>query len=287
MYQDLIHMFQRIGIKYFGKYLKPLEELIKKSNYPIIYEKYVGQLFFYCFLSLSIFSVYFLLLFLVFWSFDILFSALSSLILTTTITFLIATVFYIYPFYKYNLQLESLERNMPLGIAYMNIISKSGVPITRMFKYVAEAKEFGEFSKECERIYKNIYQVGEDVVSSMRSIALRTPSKNFKIFLLGFVTTIISGGNISLYLNEETKKELEIYEGKQQKYTSLMGFLADIFIIALLIAPLVVIIVLTTFSLIEPIFMSYEILFLIKLITYAVVPVMGIAFILFLNIVKI
>jgi len=287
MYQDLIHLFQRIGIKYFGKYLKPLEELIKKSNYPIIYEKYVGQLFFYCFLSLSVFSVYFLLLFLVFWRFDFLFSVLSSLILTTTITFLIATIFYIYPFYKYDLQLESLERNMPLGIAYMNIISKSGVPITKMFKYVAEAKEFEEFSKECERIYKNIYQVGEDVVSSMRSIALRTPSDNFKIFLLGFVSTILSGGNISMYLDEETKKELEVYEAKHQKYISMMGFLADIFIIALLIAPLILIIVLTIFSLIEPIFMSYEILFLIKLIVYVVVPIVEIVFILFLCIVKI
>ncbi len=287
MYQDLIHLFQRIGIKYFGKYLKPLEELIKKSNYPIIYEKYVGQLFFYCFLSFSVFSVYFLLLFLVFWRLDFLFSILSSFIITITITFLVATIFYLYPFYKYNLQLDSLERNMPLGIAYMNIISKSGVPTTRMFKYVAEAKEFGEFSKECERVYKNIYQVGEDVVSSMRSIALRTPSKPFKIFLLGFMSTILSGGNISLYLNEETKKELDVYEGKQQKYTSMMGFLADIFIIALLIAPLVLIIVLTTFSLIEPTFMSYDILFLIKLITYAVVPVVGITFIIFLNVVRV
>ena len=176
---------------------------------------------------------------------------------------------------------------MPLGIAYMNIISKSGVPITRMFKYVAEAREFGEFSKECERIYKNIYQVGEDVVSSIRSIALRTPSKPFKIFLFGFLSTLLSGGNISLYLNEETKKELEVYEGKQQKYTSMMSFLADIFIIALLIAPLVLIIVLTTFSLIEPIFMNYEILFLIKIITYAVVPIVGIIFIIFLDVVKV
>ena len=280
-------MFQRNGIKYFGKYLKPLEELIKKSNYPIIYEIYVGLLFFYCFLSLGVFSVYFLLLFVVFWRFDFLFSVLSSMIITTTITFLIATIFYIYPFYKYNLQLDSLERNMPLGIAYMNIISKSGVPITRMFKYVAEAREFGEFSKECERIYKNIYQVGEDVVSSIRSIALRTPSKPFKIFLFGFLSTLLSGGNISLYLNEETKKELEVYEGKQQKYTSMMSFLADIFIIALLIAPLVLIIVLTTFSLIEPIFMNYEILFLIKIITYAVVPIVGIIFIIFLDVVKV
>ncbi len=287
MYQDLIHLFQRIGVKYFGKYLKPLEELIKKSNYPIIYEKYIGQLFFYCFLNLIGFFVYFLLLFLVFWRFDLLFSVLSSVILTTTITSLIATIFYIYPFYKYDLQLENLERNMPLGIAYMNIISKSGVPITRMFKYVAEAKEFGEFSKECERIYKNIYQVGEDVVSSIRSIALRTPSKSFKVFLFGFVSTLLSGGNISLYLNEETKKELEIYEGKQQKYTSLIGFLADIFIIGILIAPLVLILVLTIFSLIEPTFMSYDILFLVKLITYIIVPVTGIAFILFLSIVKI
>ena len=287
MYQELIHLFEKLGTKFFGRNLQPLKELVEKSNLPIIYEKYVGKLFFYCFLSFNIFLIYFLYLFLIFWDFGFILSIVSSIILTITITFSIATIFYIYPFYKYNNQLEDIEKNMPLGISYMSIIAKSGVPPEQMFKYVADAKEFGEFAKECERIYKHIYLVGKDITSSMREIVSRTPSEKFKNFLLGFISTILSGGNISLYLSEESKKGVSIYKARQRKYTSMMGFLADIYIVVLLITPLVIVIILTAFSLISPTFFSFEILSLIKLVTYVFVPFVGILFLIILDQVKI
>ncbi len=240
MYQELVHLFEKLGIRFFGRVLQPLKELVEKSNLPIIYEKYVGKLFFYCFLSFDIFLVYFLYLFLIFWRFNFVISIVSSIILTITLTSSIATIFYLYPFYKYKNQLESIEKNMPLGISYMSIISKSGVPPERMFKYLAEEKEFGEFSKECERVYKHIYLVGKDIISSVRVVASRTPSEKFKNFLLGFLSTILSGGNINLYLNEESKKGINVYKERQRRYTSMMGFLSDIYIVALLIAPPIV-----------------------------------------------
>ncbi len=287
MYQELIHLFEKLGIRFFGRVLQPLKELVEKSNLPIIYEKYVGKLFFYCFLSFDIFLVYFLYLFLIFWRFNFVISIVSSIILTITLTSSIATIFYLYPFYKYKNQLESIEKNMPLGISYMSIISKSGVPPERMFKYLAEEKEFGEFSKECERVYKHIYLVGKDIISSVRVVASRTPSEKFKNFLLGFLSTILSGGNINLYLEEESKKGINVYKERQRRYTSMMGFLSDIYIVALLIAPLVLIIIFTAFSLISPTFFSFEIMFLIKLVTYVFVPLAGLIFLIVLNKVKI
>ncbi len=287
MYQELVHLFEKLGIRFFGRVLQPLKELVEKSKLPIIYEKYVGKLFFYCFLSFDIFLVYFLYLFLIFWRFNFVISIVSSIILTITLTSSIATIFYLYPFYKYKNQLESIEKNMPLGISYMSIISKSGVPPERMFKYLAEEKEFGEFSKECERVYKHIYLVGKDIISSVRVVASRTPSEKFKNFLLGFLSTILSGGNINLYLNEESKKGINVYKERQRRYTSMMGFLSDIYIVALLIAPLVLIIIFTAFSLISPTFFSFEIMFLIKLVSYVFVPLAGLIFLIVLNKVKI
>ena len=287
MYEELIQFFGKLGTKYFGKKLLPLKELVEKSNLPIIYEKYIGKLFFYCFLSINIFLVYFLYLFIIFWKFNFIISFLSSIILTMTLTSLIATIFYVYPFYKYNKQLEDIERNMPLGISYMNIIASSGVPPKQMFRYLGEAKEFGEFAKECERIYKYINFVGKDVISSVKEVAFRTPSEKFRDFLLGYVSTMSSGGNINLYLNEESKKGIGIYRERQEKYTSMMGFLADVFTVVLIIAPIVIVIILTSFSLIEPVFFSFEIKFLIKLITYVFVPLAGTMFLIILKKIRI
>lgn len=279
--------FQKLGTKFFGKQLSSLEELVEKSNLPIVYKTYVGQLFFYCFLSFSIFSFYFFYLFMAFWKFDLIFSIISSLILATTITSSIATIFYLYPFYKYNQQSNDIERNMPLGIAYMNIVSKSGVPPEKLFKYVSDSKNFGEFAKECERIHKYVNLVGKDVISSTKEVAFRTPSEKFKEFLLGFVSTILSGSNLNLYLSQESKKGIELYRSTKKKYISLMGFFADIYIVGLLIAPLVMVIVLTAFSLIEPTIFSIEIILVIQFITYLFVPIGGIIFLLTLNSVKV
>ncbi|MCK4429545.1 MAG: hypothetical protein KAU95_04160, partial [Candidatus Aenigmarchaeota archaeon] len=125
MYQKTVHFFGRVGTKYLDKYLLSLRELIEKSDMPIIYEVYIGELFFYCFLSFNLFFIYFFSLFRIFWNFDIFIASISSMILTTTLSFSLATVFYLHPFYKYNKQCDGIERNMPLGISYMNIISKS------------------------------------------------------------------------------------------------------------------------------------------------------------------
>jgi flagellar protein FlaJ len=287
MYEKLIHFFGKYGLKIFGNYTKSLKELVEKSNLPIIYEKYLGQLFFYSFLSLFGFLIYFFYLFYTFWGYNIITSLTASIILSTTITFLIATIFYFYPFYKFNKQLADIDSNLPLGVSYMSIISKSGVPPEKMFKYVAEKEEFGEFSKECERIYKYLSIVGRDINSAIREVASRSPSEKFKNFLEGFVATILSGSDLNLYLSSEARKGVVIYKEKQKKITSIMGFFLDIFIVLLLIAPLVIVIMLTSFSLVESQFLNFDIKFLIIVVTYVALPIGGIIFLAALNSVKI
>lgn len=284
---QIINFFGNKGLKYFGKYVTSLKELVEKSNLPIIYEKYIGNLFFYSFLSLIIFFIYFSFLFYYFWKLNLLLTFISAFLFSITMSFLVATIFYFYPFYKYNKQLLDIDRNLPLGITYMSIISDSGVPPEKMFRYVAEKKEFGEFSKECERIYKYIAIVGKDITSAMKEVASRTPSEKFKNFLSGLMATILSGGEINLYLREEAKKGIGIYKEKQKKFTHLIGLFSDIFIVLFLIAPLVIVIILTSFSLIEPSFLGYNISFLIKLITYIGVPLGGLIFLIALDRIKI
>jgi flagellar protein FlaJ len=287
MYERLIHFFSRIGLKYFGNYTKSLKELVEKSNLPIIYEKYLGQLFFYSSLSFFVFLLYFFYLFLFFWKFDLLISFISALTLSTTITFLVATVFYFYPFYRYSKQLKDIERNLPLGVSYMSIISKSGVPPEKMFEYVSEEKEFGEFAKECERIHKYVNLIGKDITLGIREVASRTPSQKFRNFLEGFISTILSGGDLDLYLSGEARKGISLYKEKQKKFTSVMSFFSDVFVVALLIAPLVLVIILTSFSLVESRFLGIEINYLASLTTYLFLPLFGVAFLIILHKVKI
>ena len=287
MYQKIIHFFGNFGERIFGRYTQPLKELVEKSNLPIIYEKYLGQLFFYSFLAFIVFLIYFSYLFYSFWGYTFLISLISALILSFTMTFVVATIFYFHPFYRYNTQLTDIDRNLPLAISYMTIISRSGVPPEKMFKYVADSKEFGEISKECGRIYKYLHIVGKDITSAIEKIATITPSDKFRNFLEGFRATILSGGDLNLYMYNESRKGIEVYREKQKRYTSIIGFFSDLFITIVLIAPLVLVVILTSFSLVESTILGYRISFLIKIITYGIVPIIGIIFLIILNRVRI
>jgi archaellum biogenesis protein FlaJ (TadC family) len=283
MYQELIQFFGKSGTKYFGKNLESLKELTEKSNLSIIYETYVGQLFFYSFLSINLFLVYFLYLFLAFWRFSFVNAIVASFVLTLTMTFLLATVFYLYPFAKYQQQKEDIERNMVFGISYMNIISKSGVPVQKTILYISKEKDFGEFSKEFERIHKYITFMGKDIVSSLKEVSHRTSSERFKKFIDGLAATISSGSDLNKYLAEESRKEIENYRERGSKYISIMSMFADIYIVMLLIAPLCVITILAVFSLMETTFLGFEITSLANSIVYLAMPIFGLLYLALLS----
>ena len=275
MYQRLIQFFGKIGTKYFGKKLLSLKELVEKSNLPIIYGIYVGQLFFYSFLSFFVFFIYFFFKFNL--NFEFIIALISSILSSFTLSFFIATIFYLYPFYKYELQKKDIDKNFPLGIAYLNIILSSGIPPQKTFKLIS-MEDFGEFSKECERIHKLIHIVGRDIISAIQEIASRTPSDKLKNFFEGFTATINSGGNLVSYIKTQSKIGLLDYKERQKKFTSTMSFFADIFIVCILMVPLVITILLLTFSIIEPTVFGIDILLCVQILTYLVVPLIGIMF---------
>ncbi|MGC9310251.1 MAG: type II secretion system F family protein [Candidatus Aenigmatarchaeota archaeon] len=286
MYSQLIQFFGKVGTKYFGKYFQTLRDMTEMSNLPIVYETYIGQLFFCCFISLNAFFVYFLYLFLFFWGLNFGLALAASAILTLTVTSIIATVFYLYPFFKYQRQKEDIERVLPFGVSYMGIISKSGVPLQKTISYISREKEFGEFSKEFERVHNYTTFMGKDIVSSLKETAKRTPSDKFRVFLEGLTATMMSGSDINKYLAEESKAHVEGYRERAKKYTSAMSIFADVYIIMLLLAPLCLMIILSVLSLIDATFLGVEIFSIAKLIVYLFVPVLGLMYLAVLGTVR-
>lgn len=286
MYQELIQFFGKTGTKYFGKHLTSLKALLEKSNLPMVYETYVGQLFFFSFISLNLFLVYFLYLFLVFWNIRYGLAILVSSTLTLAVTILIATVFYMYPFFKNEKQRVDIEQNMPFGISYMNIISKSGAPLQKTLEQVSKEKIYGEFSKEFVRIHKYTTQMGKDLITSMKESSKRTPSARFRIFLDGLIAATVSGSDLNTYLEEETKREIDIYRERGKKYTSSMSMFADIFIVVFLIAPLCLMLMFAVFSTIDSTFLGISLEKLAQGLVYVFVPVLGIMYLSLLGTVK-
>jgi len=46
-YKKFIRFFARFGLKHFPNYLKPIKQEIEQSELRIVYETYIGKMFFF------------------------------------------------------------------------------------------------------------------------------------------------------------------------------------------------------------------------------------------------
>lgn len=188
-----------------------------------------------------------------------------------------------YPLQKVASRRKSIESNLPFALTHMAAITQAGLPPQIVFKLVGEFKEYGEISKEMKKITNNIDMYGIDPLTAMKQIASRTPSEDFKQILLGFVTTTESGGNINTYLKNAGQEALFEWRTRRQRFLDQLSTFAEFYTGLLIAAPLFIISLFSVMGMIQPTMGGYDILTLTKLSIYLIVPIINIAFLLFLR----
>lgn len=284
-------LYKKISLFFFGalveKYIesfRPLEPHIRNSNMKILLKTWVSLLFMTTLLSLlvSFVSIYLVLSLLIEVEFYIyIFSVVFFPVFASSIVFIIM---YLYPVQKENSRQKSIENNLPFAITHMAAIASSGIPTEFMFELLTGFKEYGEISQDSNLIMRNIKTFGMSSVDSMKDIADRTPSKEFRQVLLGIVSTTEAGGNIVEYLNEMADKALFDYRIKREKYLKTLSTYADIYTALLVAAPLMMLSLLATMSIIGGSIMGLTIEELMMLITWIMLPVLNIGFLMFIHV---
>jgi len=201
-------------------------------------------------------------------------------ILTASFMFLIL---YIYPIQRTNSIKNSIDTDLPFALSHMNAIASSGVPPEYLFKLITEFKEYRHISKAADIVVRNISNFGMSSTVAIKSVAERTPSKDFKQVLDGIVSTIESGGNLVLYLKEMADSALFDYRIKRENYLKMLSTYADIYTALLVAAPLMLMSVLGIMNLIGGQVLGLSAPELIWLITWVLIPVVNAAFILFIH----
>jgi len=270
-----------------GKWIesfRPLEPHIRNSNMKILLKTWVSILFMTTMLSftISMVSVYALLTFFIEVEFYIyIFSVIFFPVFVSSIVFIIL---YLYPVQKEKSRQKSIENNLPFAITHMSAIASSGIPTEFMFELLTGFKEYGEMAEDSKLIMRNIKTFGMSSVDAMRDVAERTPSQEFRDILLGIVSTVESGGNLVEYLNQMSEKELFSYRIKREKYLKTLSTYADIYTALLMAAPLMMLSLLATMSIIGGDVMGLTIPDLMLLITWIVLPVMNVGYLTFIHV---
>ncbi len=188
-----------------------------------------------------------------------------------------------YPYQKALDRKRSIDTNLPFALNHMAAIAASGVPTYVMFSLLTSFKEYGEISKEAEKIVRNVDTFGLSITSSMSQISERTPSKNFKQLLEGIKSNIETGGDLKQFLRDQAKEALFDYRIRREKYMELLSTYADFYTAMLIAAPLFLVSILTVMNMIGGAIAGASIEGVMVMGIFVGLPLVNIAFIAFVH----
>jgi flagellar protein FlaJ len=244
------HFLKMLAIKIFGKlvdkysdYFKILKISLYEADAKILFRTYLSIVFF---LTTFVFIISFLttLAFSIYLGLNILWLILGLIILPSLFSSITFLLYYLYPLTLSKKRKSDIETNLPFALNHMAAIAGSGVPPRVMFKVISIFKEYGEVSKEANKITRNVEVFGMDEITSIKEVASKSPSPFFKDFLQGILTTIQTGGSLNIFLKEEAEKAMFDYRIKRNKYVQQLTIYADFYTALLIAAPLIFVIML-------------------------------------------
>lgn len=285
----MLDLYVTISSKSFGwvtdKYseiFKGLAQVIPKGGINLPHRNYIAVA---CFTSLLAY-----LLGIVFSIFLISAIKLSIFVIPAVIIFLplmfgvfTFVIMYTLPYQFAMSRKKSIDTNLPFAIAHMGSIATSGIPPSAIFKLLGNFDEYGILAQEMQKIVRNMEIFGMDPMSAIREVAKRTPSEKFKQILLGFVSTIESGGDLKTYLKVMGEQTLFTWKNKREKYLQQLSAYAEFYTGLLIAAPLFLVSLFSVMNMIEPNLGGFSILVLMRLSIYIAIPLLNIGFLLFLK----
>lgn len=283
MLKKLIIHLGNLGIKKFPSYFQPLEDVLRFANMRVVLEVYIGRMILFALLTfLSIFSSITVLLT---FYFDIpLWITLPGAFLLGGIGgMLMLVIFHSYPYHLLSSRKANIENNLPFALNHMSAIAAAGVPPTTIFKLLGDVKEYGEIAREARTIVRNIETFGMDMISAIKEVADRTPSRKFKEFLYSMISIIETGGDMKKFLRAVTQDALFEYRLRREKYLSTLSTYADFYTAVLIAAPLFFIAILSVMSMVGGRIMGLPIIDVMRVGIYVFIPLLNIAFIAFVH----
>jgi flagellar protein FlaJ len=287
----MLSFYKKLAMTFFGgfteKYIdsfRPLEPHIKNANMKILLKTWVSLILF---TSVTMFIITFILTYVIL-SF---FVYVEFYIYIFTITFfpvfvgsIVFIIFYLYPVQRENSRRNSIDNNLPFAITHMSAIASSGIPTEFMFELLAGFKEYGEMSEESRLIMRNIKTFGMSSVDAIKNVGDRSPSQQFRELLLGIVSTIETGGDLIEYLGQMADKALFDYRIRREKYLKTLSTYADIYTALLVAAPLMMLALLATMSIIGGQILGLSIQDVMLIITWIMLPMLNVSYLAFIHV---
>ncbi|MEM3731814.1 MAG: type II secretion system F family protein [Candidatus Bathyarchaeia archaeon] len=147
-----------------------------------------------------------------------------------------------------------IDRELPFAALLLTLLAASGVAIYECWKKLSAISLLPTFQKEAKEVVRQVEVLGYDPLTVMYKRATKSKSKSYREFLLGYVSSIRSGGNVVNYLKSKLRSIFEVQKAAAIQSVEKLGTLVEGYAVMLIITlcSYILFIVFATTSVFEP-----------------------------------
>lgn len=209
-------------------------------------------------------------------------------VITVAVSFIVGTLIG----YNVLLRFPALEKNnrkikinltLHNAVAYMYAMRRGGAQLMTIFVSLSDRSDiYGEVALEFRQIVRDADFFGYDVVTAIRHLSETTPSEKLKDFLEDLLSVIESGGDMAEFLSMRVRLYQEEARFEQRQFLNVLSIVAEAYVTLFVAGPLFLIIIMVVMGM-----MGGSAVFQLALVTYLVLPIGSIVFILLIDLISI
>ncbi|MCW4030508.1 MAG: type II secretion system F family protein [Candidatus Bathyarchaeota archaeon] len=208
---------------------------------------------------------------------------IGAIILTFVASMTAAIIAVAYPVMRVNKNKNEIDSNLIYTVGYMSVLSAGGISIDRLFERVVEVEPHLAIKDLALRFTTNIKLFGADTTAALKDTQMRSASETFSKLLLSINSTTKTSGDLKSLLAFETNNLLALKREQLKKRLAGLVALAELYVTAMVMAPVTFIIMITLLSVLGNSSMSLSPVSQLNLIVFFGIPVICIIFILILD----
>jgi flagellar protein FlaJ len=221
-------IFGNVATKFLGNVFE-FKNLLERAGIKIYSETYVSMMFFASLVTLPVSILSLVLIFL---------TKLIPLIFLVPTPLYIMIVFMITPSMKATERASSLEREMPFAAAYITVMASGGISPYVSLKRLSGVDLMASMQKEAREIMRDVEIFGTDPLSALEHAADTNPLDIYRDFISGYASTVITGGDITHFLEEKTHDIFRARSMRIKAAAERLGMLLESFIIVIVLMSL-------------------------------------------------
>jgi len=250
-------MLEGYGYRFYKTFLEEYEEKLRsfidlciKARIRMHYKAYIGLAFSLPFIVLVVSLAVLIILHVIFLKAPLLLSILLGIMLSLVFSLSCLMAMIAYPLYRVSERRRRIERNLLYTVSYMTVLAAGGASLEHIIERVAEVEPEKEIKNEFEGIVKSVKVLGYDLPTALTIAADRSPSPIFARILTGLKETALTSGDLRSYLNYLTSTMIREKETKLETLVDTLSFLSEIYIAAMVAAPVIFILLFVLMSMI-------------------------------------